>query len=166
VITLVLGGASSGKSAVAEKLVARHAKPITYVATGVVTDDEMAQRITIHQKRRPPSWGLVEATGFDLLPALERIEGSVLLESLGTWVASFLPDFSVTIGDALCDVLLERVGDTVVVTEEVGLGVHPATELGRHFREDLGRVNAAVAEIADRALLVIAGRVLALDELE
>ena len=62
-ITVVLGGASSGKSAVAERLVARHPDPVTYVATGVATDEEMAARIRVHQARRPATWRLVEVNG-------------------------------------------------------------------------------------------------------
>jgi adenosyl cobinamide kinase/adenosyl cobinamide phosphate guanylyltransferase len=65
---------------------------------------------------------------------------------------------------ALCEALTRRRGDTVVVSEEVGLGVHPATEAGRRFRDQLGALNQAVAEIADRVLLVVAGRVLRLEE--
>ena len=164
-ITLVLGGASSGKSAVGERLVAQHPAPITYVATGVVTDDDMANRIRVHKERRPESWALVEATGERLVDALESLNGSVLLDSLGTWVASLVPDVPPSVADDLCCALLRRRGDTVLVSDEVGLGVHPPTELGRHFREELGKVNVAVAEIADQVLLVVAGRVLPLERL-
>ena len=164
-ITLVLGGASSGKSAVGERLVTRHPEPITYVATGEATDEDMAARIHAHQARRPASWKLVEVTGPQLVSALASLTGTVLLDSLGTWVASLYP-FSVNDAERLCGALTGRHGDTVVVTEEVGLGVHPSTELGRRFRDDLGRLNTAVAAIADEALFVMAGRALPLDRLQ
>ena len=107
----------------------------------------------------------MEATGEQLVGALESLSGSVLLDSLGTWVASLVPDISPSAADELCCALLRRRGDTVLVSDEVGLGVHPPTELGRHFREELGKVNVAVAEIADQVLLVVAGRVLPLERL-
>jgi adenosyl cobinamide kinase/adenosyl cobinamide phosphate guanylyltransferase len=161
VITLVLGGASSGKSEVAERLAGRDGA-VTYVATGIAVDDDMAARIDRHRERRPAGWGLVEATGGDLPGALAGIQGAVLLDALGTWVASFDP-FTAGAAEALCAALSARAGDTVVVSDEVGLGVHPSTELGRRFREDLGRLNQAIAGVADEVLLVIAGRVLRLE---
>ena len=163
-ITLVLGGARSGKSAVAERLIGRLPLPVTYVATGVASDSDMAARIQLHRERRPATWGLVEVQGDDLADALLAIEGAVLLDALGTWVAS-LATFDAAAVAALCRALVERDGDTVIVSDEVGLGVHPSTEVGRQFRDDLGRLNTVVADLADEVLLVIAGRVLPLEPL-
>jgi adenosyl cobinamide kinase/adenosyl cobinamide phosphate guanylyltransferase len=164
VITLVLGGTRSGKSEVAETLVAGAPGPVTYVATGQVTDADMADRIAAHRRRRPAGWATVEA-GTDLPAALAPLEGHVLVDSLGTWVAGhhdLAPDAA-----ALCAALRSRAaggsGDTVVVSEEVGLGVHPPTEVGRRFADTLGELNRAVADQADRVLLVVAGRVLPLE---
>jgi adenosylcobinamide kinase/adenosylcobinamide-phosphate guanylyltransferase len=84
----------------------------------------------------------------------------VLVDALGTWVAAHA-DLAVDV-DELLAVLRARDGDTVLVSDEVGLGVHPSTEIGRRFRDVLGDVNAAVAEHADDVLLVVAGRVLPL----
>lgn len=84
----------------------------------------------------------------------------VTFVATATWVAS-RPDFGVDV-DRLCAALTARRGDTVVVSDEVGLGVHPSTATGRRFRDALGEVNRGVAEIADRVMLVVAGRVLAL----
>jgi adenosyl cobinamide kinase/adenosyl cobinamide phosphate guanylyltransferase len=86
----------------------------------------------------------------------------MLVDSLGMWVAG-APDFGVDTG-ALCAALRARVGDCVLVSDEVGLGVHPATESGRRFRDALGQVNQEVAACADAAWLVIAGRLLPLQE--
>jgi adenosylcobinamide kinase / adenosylcobinamide-phosphate guanylyltransferase len=167
-ITLVLGGTRSGKSEVAESLVAAAGGPVTYVATAQVTDDDMAARIAAHRVRRPSGWATVEA-GADLAGALTGARpGPVLVDSLGTWVAAhddLAPDIS-----GLCRALRERavagVGDTVVVSEEVGLGVHATTAAGRRFADALGDLNRAVADEADRVLLVMAGRILPLDTVD
>jgi adenosylcobinamide kinase/adenosylcobinamide-phosphate guanylyltransferase len=162
VIALVLGGARSGKSAFAERLAARLPTPATYVATGVASDEDMAERIARHRARRPPTWRTVEAPG-DLVGGLAPLAGTVLVDSLGAWVAAcdMAPDV-----DGLCALLTARSGDTVLVSEEVGLGVHPPTLLGVRFRDVLGEVNAAVAGVADDVRLVVAGRGVRLDRLE
>lgn len=163
-ITLVLGGTRSGKSEVAESLVVRVPGPVTYVATGQVTDTAMADRIAAHRRRRPAGWATVEA-GADLPAVVGPLEGNVLVDSLGTWVAHH-PDLTPD-ADGLCAALRARAaggsGDTVVVSEEVGLGVHPPTEVGRRFADSLGELNRAVADQADRVLLVVAGRALPLE---
>ena len=157
-LTLVLGGARSGKSELAETMVDGD---VVYVATGVATDDDMSARIAAHKLRRPPTWETVEA-GVDLAAELQRIDGSrsVLVDSLGTWVAR-VEDFAVD-SLQLASVLRQRSGTTVVVSDEVGLGVHPETEVGRRWRDAIGDVNRAVADVADDVLLVVAGRTLQL----
>ena len=160
-ITLVLGGTRSGKSAVAESIAARSPEPVTYVATGVATDDDMAARIAAHRLRRPAGWQTVEVTS-DLAEVLESIPGTVLVDALGTWLAG-IQGFHGDV-DALCRALECRAGVTVVVSDEVGMGVHPSSEMGREFRDALGDLNRRVAAVADDVLLVVAGRVLHLDE--
>ena len=161
-ITLVLGGARSGKSDVAERLAASLPPPVTYLATAVVDDDDddFAARVSAHRDRRPPSWTTVEA-GAELTAALTRAVGTVLVDSLGTWVAARELDVD---GDALCRALLGRDGATVVVSEEVGMGVHPSSDAGRRFRDVLGEVNRQVAAVADEVWLIVAGRALPLRE--
>ena len=161
-VTLVLGGVRSGKSARAEQLVARRASgPVTYVATYLPdpTDSAMAERIAAHRHRRPAAWSTVEA-GAQLATVLTDVVGPALVDSLGTWVAAH-PRLDPDV-DALCRALRTRQADTVLVSEEVGLGVHPETEAGRRFADELGAVNHAVADLADAVLLVVAGRVLPL----
>ncbi|MHB8670573.1 MAG: bifunctional adenosylcobinamide kinase/adenosylcobinamide-phosphate guanylyltransferase [Acidimicrobiales bacterium] len=162
-ITLVLGGARSGKSAVAERLVgANPVLPVTYLATAAAgTDDDLDRRIAAHRARRPLWWTTVEADPDSLVGVLRATRGIVLLDALGPWVAG-APGFAVDV-EGFCDALVGRAGDTVVVAEEVGLGVHPATEEGRRFRDALGALNQAVSAVADTAMLVVAGRVLRLD---
>lgn len=163
-VTLVLGGARSGKSEVAERLAARAGGPVTYVATYVAPDgahdSDMAERVEAHRRRRPPGWATVEV-GAGLPEALESVVGTALVDSLGTWVAGH-EGFAVDTG-ALCAALGRRHAPTVVVSEEVGLGVHPSTESGRLFRDALGSLNTAVAAVADEVMLVVAGRVLTLE---
>jgi adenosyl cobinamide kinase/adenosyl cobinamide phosphate guanylyltransferase len=163
-ITLVLGGARSGKSEWAEGLAATLPPPITFVATATTAGDppdlEFAARIEAHRRRRPPSWETVEA-GADLIGVLVGIEGSVLVDALGTWVAG-TPGFAVDT-PGLCSALRTRKASTVVVSEEVGLGVHPYTEAGGRFRDAMGLLNCAVAEIAAEVVLVVAGRPLRLE---
>jgi adenosylcobinamide kinase/adenosylcobinamide-phosphate guanylyltransferase len=160
----VLGGARSGKSEVAEGLVAVLGDAVTYVATGGPADPSVdadwAARVAAHRARRPAAWTTVEAAGH-LPDLIRRLSDAVLLDSLGTWVASS-PDFAVDVV-GLIRALAERDGDTVVVSEEVGLGVHPETEVGRAFRDALGTVNRAVAGVADDAWFVVAGRRLRLE---
>ena len=158
-VTLVLGGARSGKSAVAERLAGAGAGAVTYLATGLAAD--MPERVAAHRARRPAHWSTVETQ--DLVAALAELRGTVLVDSLTAWVAA-ADDFAVDV-DALCRALSAHDGDVVLVSDEVGLGVHPSTEVGRHFRDALGVVNQAVAALADYVLLVVAGRALHLDRI-
>lgn len=157
-VTLVLGGARSGKSAVAERLAG--GGPVTYLATFVADDDpDMAARVAVHRERRPATWTTVETS--DLVGALRVSSGPVLVDSLTTWVGG-APRFAVDVA-GLCLALGDAAGDVVVVSDEVGFGVHPSSEPGRRFRDALGLVNQAVSAVADEALLVVAGRILRLD---
>ena len=158
-LTLVLGGARSGKSAVAEQLANESGPDVVYVATGKATDDDMAARIAAHKLRRPPMWLTIETE--DLVATVDALPSQpTLVDSLGTWVAS-TDDFVVDIV-GLVDALRTRTAPTIVVSEEVGLGVHPETAVGRAWRDALGEVNQAVAAIADDVLLVVAGKTLRL----
>lgn len=162
-ITLVLGGTRSGKSEVAERLAAAAPQPVVYVATARLDrgDEDHAARIAAHRQRRPESWTTVECGDPHDLPAVLRVAaGTVLLDSLGTWVTAH-PDLVVDPSD-LVQALRDRDHDTVVVSEEVGLAPHAPTELGRRFVDQLGTTNQRVAEVADRVLLVVAGRTIEL----
>jgi adenosyl cobinamide kinase/adenosyl cobinamide phosphate guanylyltransferase len=166
-VTLVLGGARSGKSTVAERLVAASSLPVTYVATGAPgadDDPEWRARVEAHRARRPAGWTTreVPADG-DLWDVLSAADGAALVDSIGTWVVTFEAFSCPT--EKLCASLTDRAArglPTVIVSEEVGLGVHPATEVGRQFADALGAVNQAVAAVAGTVLLVVAGRVLEL----
>lgn len=164
-IVLVLGGARSGKSEIAEDMVTRlGGDAVTYLATGWRpdgTDQAWAARVAAHRLRRPTGWRTVEV-GVDLAGALAAAgDGAVLVDSLGTWVAG-ADDLDLDLV-RFCDVLRDRTGPTVLVSDEVGLGVSPSTAVGNDFRDALGEVNRAVSLLADEAWLVVAGRKLKLD---
>jgi len=176
-ITLVVGGTRSGKSVLAERLVLAHAGPLTYLATGRAGDADMATRIEWHRHRRDARFTTVEV-GNDLAAALRAAPAiPTLVDALGTWVAC-QPEFAADgdeaggAGDwtgrieALAGALGARRAPTVLVSDEVGMGVHPETAAGRRFRDVLGLVNQAVAEVADDVLLVMAGRALRLDRID
>lgn len=164
-ITLVLGGASSGKSLIAEQIAGSHGGAVTYVATAVAApgDADHLARIEAHRARRPARWNTVECSrASDLARHLRRIRGVALVDSLGSWV-TLQPGFDVAdeTGDLLA-ALEDRDEPTVLVSEEVGLAVHPPTEAGRRYTEAVGALNQRIAAVADRALLVVAGRALEL----
>jgi adenosyl cobinamide kinase/adenosyl cobinamide phosphate guanylyltransferase len=163
VIVLVLGGARSGKSAVAEReaSVLAGGGSVTYFATAVAGGDpDLDARIAEHQARRPPSWRTIEAV-VDLPGTLRDTPGVALVDGIGAWLAA-QPAMAVDF-DPLSAALAARAGDTVLVSDEVGLSVHPSTESGRRFRDALGVLNQALAARADKVLLVVAGRLVPLE---
>jgi len=159
-VTLVLGGARSGKSAMAERLAG--SGPVTYVATWApgADDADMAARVALHRARRPSTWTTVE-TDDPAATIVRAASGPVLVDCLTTWVAG-AAGYEVDVA-TLCRALADHDGDVVLVSDEVGLGVHPSTEAGRRFRDALGLVNQAVAAVADDVVLVVAGHALGLD---
>lgn len=165
--TLLLGGARSGKSALAVELGRRHDGPVTFVATCPPFDGDLGARIARHRAERP-GWPTVEEP-LDVVGALERAAGSfVILDCLTLWVNNLLhrgdDDAAVEAAAASAADAARAHGDLVVITNEVGLGVHPETDLGRRYRDLLGRVNQTWAAAADTSLLLVAGRALRLDD--
>jgi adenosylcobinamide kinase / adenosylcobinamide-phosphate guanylyltransferase len=171
-VTLVLGGARSGKSRYAESLLRSHPH-VTYVAPGPVpdgSDPEWALRIRLHQDRRPAQWTTVEST--ELAAVIRQADHPVLIDCLSTWLTHLIDDIDAwqdgeKAGAHLAKetaLLLEALGsatvDVVLVSNEVGWSVVPATVSGRMFRDELGRLNAAVSGASDHVALTVAGRVL------
>lgn len=160
-LTLVLGGARSGKSRHAEALIQMSGAPWVYVATAEALDDEMGERIAHHRARRDPRWRTIDAPR-DLAGVLSSLDGAgeaVLVDCLTLWLSNtLLADGDV---ESACDDLvavLSRVsGPLVVVSNEVGFGIVPDTPVGRRFRDAQGRLNQAVAGVAERVVLVAAG---------
>ncbi|USI74517.1 bifunctional adenosylcobinamide kinase/adenosylcobinamide-phosphate guanylyltransferase [Sphingomonas morindae] len=164
-ITLLLGGARSGKSRLAEQAAERHDGPLLYCATAEAGDDEMAARIAHHRARRGPRWQTL-ACPIALPEALHAARGgAVLVDCLTLWLTNILlAGHDLAAAEAALLAALGAAEPPVyLVSNEVGLGIVPAHRLGRDFRDAAGRLNQAVAARADRAFLVVAGRLLRLD---
>lgn len=161
-LTLVLGGARSGKSALAVKLASEWEGPVTFIATGEAGDDEMAERIRRHREDRPRDWTTLEEP-VELASALESAppDAAVVVDCLSLWVANVFDD-DVEARNERAVAAAKTRARTIVVSNEVGLGVVPVSELGRRYRDVLGRVNAQWAAAADEALFVVAGKTLRL----
>lgn len=168
-LTLLLGGARSGKSALAVEIGHRHGAPVTYVATAPRLDDDMAQRIARHRNERPAQWATVEEQT-ELADALDRCGSDlVIIDCLTLWTSNLMwgglaDDEILRRAGTLAHRCADRVDPVVAISNEVGLGVHPDTELGRRYRDVLGRVNQAFADVADPSLLLVAGRALRLED--
>ncbi|MGI9607671.1 MAG: bifunctional adenosylcobinamide kinase/adenosylcobinamide-phosphate guanylyltransferase [Acidimicrobiales bacterium] len=170
--TLLVGGARSGKSDLAVQLGQTWPAEVFVAATATAGDDDMADRIARHQAERPDSWGLLEAPLFgandvvavddDALLIVDCITMLVTNLVMGDRPATMIAEHLTMLADALAS----RSGPSIVVTNEVGMGVHPPTNMGREFRDTLGRANRRLAGRADSTLLVVAGMVLPLDRLE
>ena len=171
-LTLILGGVRAGKSAYAQRLTAS-GKSVLFVATAEAGDADMQARIEAHRKSRPSDWDTLEEP-IDLVSALEPLlhrYDTVLLDCLTLWVSNLLLRDSDT-ESARKDIPSEtrglldlcRNGDAswIVVSNEVGLGVVPPTDLGRVYADELGRVNQLVAAEADDVYFMAAGLPLAL----
>jgi adenosylcobinamide kinase / adenosylcobinamide-phosphate guanylyltransferase len=179
-ITLVTGGARSGKSAWGDQRARESDRPVLYVATATAGDDEMAERIAAHQSQRPASWRTIEEP-VRLLQAIQANSApgdAVVVDCLTLWVSNVLlktiapggnPDTIpqevwtvveasiVNEANALLSVARDRALMLILVSNEVGMGVVPATSLGRRYRDMLGRVNQAIGSSADSVILMIAG---------
>jgi adenosyl cobinamide kinase/adenosyl cobinamide phosphate guanylyltransferase len=168
-LTFLVGGARSGKSSLAVRLAAEWEGPVVFVATAEAREDaELAARIARHRLERPPAWTTVEEP-LDLAGGLAGApdDAFVVVDCLTLWAANAVEagwsDENVErVAAETAAAAAARPSPAVVVSNEVGMGLVPATPLGRSFRDLLGRVNAVYAERADRACLVVAGRTLEL----
>ncbi|TIP26567.1 MAG: bifunctional adenosylcobinamide kinase/adenosylcobinamide-phosphate guanylyltransferase [Mesorhizobium sp.] len=159
-MTLVIGGARSGKSAHAESLVTACPAPWAYIATGQAYDDEMRERIALHRARRGEGWTTVDAP-LDLVGAIEALADGrpVLIDCLTLWLTNHMlaeRDIEAECR-GLADVLSRPRGPWFVVSNEVGQGIVPDNALARRFRDAAGRLNQQVAAVADEVLLMVAG---------
>lgn len=172
-LTVLLGGARSGKSTLAVRLGRAHPGPVVYVATSprIAGDDDLAARVSAHRAERPASWSTVE-TETDLTGALQAAGTAlVIVDCVTTWVGNLVhhghaePDVLAAV-DAAIAAATGRGAPTVVVSNEVGLGIVPDNPLARTYRDLLGRANQRWVAAADRALLMVAGRALPLHDVD
>jgi adenosylcobinamide kinase/adenosylcobinamide-phosphate guanylyltransferase len=160
-ITFLVGGARSGKSTLAVDIGRRRRGDVVVIATAEPFDDDLRERIDRHRAARP-GWPTVEAP-LDLAGAVRGCppDALVIVDCLTVWLGNALHDGTIDPEAAvarLVDVLARRPGPSVVVSNEVGLGIHPDNALARRYRDALGRVNQAVATAASTSLLLVAGR--------
>ena len=166
-LTLVLGGARSGKSAYAESMLAGYPAPV-YLATGEARDGEMADRIRLHRERRGAAWRTVEAP-LDLVGALKAAAqpgSAVLVDCLTLWVSNLMGasrDVDAE-GARLVSALAGLGAPVVFVANEVGLGIVPDNALAREFRDHAGRLNQHLAAVCQRVVFVAAGLPLVLKD--
>lgn len=166
--SLILGGQKSGKSRHAESLMPDDGRPVSYIATARGNDEAMQARIEAHRARRPAHWRTVECEG-ELAAVLDRGDAPgacQLVDCLTLWLTGLLddPERAATEQEALLGFLDRAVGDVVLVSNEVGLGVVPLGELSRRFVDEAGRLHQAVAARCDRVVFMAAGLPLYLKE--
>jgi adenosylcobinamide kinase/adenosylcobinamide-phosphate guanylyltransferase len=171
-LTVLLGGARSGKSALAERWAAHHAArggSVAVLATGERLDDEMRARIDRHRADRPDGWVTIEEP-LDLAGGVGAAAPDDLLvvDCLTTWLGNVMFHDPLLDVDAAVAAMLAavaaRTGHTVVITNEVGLGIVPGDAITREYRDVLGRINRELVAAADAAYLIVAGQALALSE--
>jgi len=160
---LILGGARSGKSRLAEQLAVASGLAVTYIATSQPLDGEMNERVRLHRERRPAEWGLIEEPlGLAAVLRAEAAPGRCLLvDCLTLWLTNLLlqddPQRLCEERDALLDCLEQLPGTLILVSNETGLGVVPMGELTRRYVDAAGLLHQAVAERCERVVLTVAG---------
>lgn len=166
-LTLVLGGARSGKSAFAERLCERAVRPV-YIATGVAFDAEMRLRIAEHRARRGEHWQTVDAP-LELAPAIRTVRdpgAAILVDCLGVWLGNLMHEQRDVDAEreALLDALRAAVAPVVMVSSEVGMSIVPENAMARAFRDHAGRMHQCIGDLCARVYLVVAGQPLAIKE--
>ncbi|MGA3680738.1 bifunctional adenosylcobinamide kinase/adenosylcobinamide-phosphate guanylyltransferase [Pseudomonas graminis] len=162
-LQLILGGARSGKSRLAEKLAGDSGLDVIYIATSQPLDGEMNQRVAVHRERRPAEWGLIEEP-VELARVLRENAGEgrcLLVDCLTLWLTNLLmlddPQRLVQEREALLDGLAELPGEIIFVSNETGLGVVPLGELTRRYVDEAGWLHQALAERCQRVVFTVAG---------
>lgn len=167
-ITLVLGGARSGKSRYAEQLASNSQLPVLYIATATALDDEMTARIAHHQIQRPSKWALCECP-LQLAETLAHESHKpqcILVDCLTLWLNNQLFHYPqqnfAQLFKKLINSLQNSQAQIIFVANEVGLGIIPLGEISRQFVDEAGRLNQAIAQRADQVFFIAAGLALQL----
>ncbi len=166
-ITLILGGARSGKSAFAEQCAQESLLAVTYIASAQIYDDEFKKRVQHHKDRRPKDWGLIEEP-HHLAQALTKLQHKnqcIIIDCLTLWLAQWLcqdckppKDLNWTFErEAFLKTLASTDERIIIVSNEIGMGIVPLGEINRQFQDEQGRLNQAIAHIADEVIFVAAG---------
>ena len=162
-LQLILGGARSGKSRLAEKLASDSALPVIYIATSQPLDGEMNQRVALHRQRRPAHWGLIEEP-VELARVLRENAAPgrcLLVDCLTLWLTNLLmledAERLAFERDQLLESLAVLPGEIIFVSNETGLGVVPLGELTRRYVDEAGWLHQALAERCQRVVLTVAG---------
>lgn len=167
-LIVLLGGARSGKSALAQRIASAQPQPVVVIATAEARDGDMADRIARHRADRPAGWQTIEEP-LDVAGALTGVADTscVIVDDLTVWLSNLMERSDeaqiLAAASAAAAAAARRPGLTIAVSNETGLGVVPVSALGRHYRDVLGRVNAIWAAAADESYLLVAGRLLALE---
>lgn len=162
-IQLILGGARSGKSRLAEQKAKDSGLSVTYVATAQAYDDEMRERIQHHQADRPADWGLIEEPLYlaDRLVQIDQANQLILVDCLTLWMSNLLlneqDDFQPQQCQKLLEVLPTLRSEIILVSNETGLGVVPMGQLSRKFVDESGRLHQQLGQIADHVVFCVAG---------
>ena len=162
-IQLILGGARSGKSRLAEQNAIQSGLPVTYVATAQAYDDEMQERISHHQQQRPQEWALLEEALYlaDTLEKIDRPDHVILVDCLTLWMSNLLmhehPDLQTEQCAQLFQVLPKLKSKLILVSNETGLGVVPMGQISRKFVDESGRLHQRLGQIADSVIFCVAG---------
>ena len=167
-MTLLVGGARSGKSSLAVRMAEGQSSPVVFIATGQPSDAEMAERIARHQAERPSHWRTIEVPR-DVMGALAGVDPAhfVILDCLTLWTANLLEEEDAAIlasARDLAEELAGREGASAVVSNEVGSGIVPALPVSRRYRDLLGMVNNIFRRASDRSFLCAAGGVVPIQD--
>ncbi len=166
-IHLILGGARSGKSGYAEEIALDSGLPVIYLATALVLDEEFRIRVTHHQTRRPTHWQTIE-NPFHLgltLSNLDRLNQLIIVDCLTLWLAQCIcPECEIpkdvswlSEKSSFLETLPKLKSKVILVSNEVGMGIVPLGEISRYFQDEQGRLNQAVASIAETVSFIAAG---------
>lgn len=162
-LQLILGGARSGKSRLAEQTAISMQLAVTYVATAQALDSEMQSRIAHHQNQRPAHWSLVEEPLFlaKTLQKIDRPNQIILVDCLTLWLTNLLLLDDQNVQEFECEQLLKVLpklqSEIILVSNETGLGVVPLGEISRRFVDEAGRLHQVLGQIADKVMFCVAG---------
>ncbi|QIO05758.1 bifunctional adenosylcobinamide kinase/adenosylcobinamide-phosphate guanylyltransferase [Acinetobacter shaoyimingii] len=160
---LILGGARSGKSRLAEQIAVALKMPVTYVATAQAFDDEMVERIQHHQHQRPSQWALIEESLHlaDVLKEIDQEQHVILVDCLTLWVSNLLMHEDAELQQLefqkLFQVLPQLKSNVILVSNETGLGVVPMGQISRKFVDESGRLHQQLGQLADKVMFCVAG---------